>query len=81
MGQAVLLHVDGRLFTSNTAGAKTDDGFVFQFIFVGHQGIGKFCEFGQAPVDGTFEGAFVHFVIVSGVQNDHGSAIVVKTLV
>ena len=81
MGQAVLLHEDGRFFTANAAGAKADDGFVLQFFFVRPKGIWKLRELGQAPVDGALEGAFVHFVIVAGVQNDHRAAVVVKPLV
>jgi hypothetical protein len=33
-----------------------------QFVFVRPKGIWEFCELGQTPVNGAFEGAFVHFV-------------------
>jgi hypothetical protein len=60
-----LLHEDGCFFTANATRAKTDDGFILQLVFVGQQGIGKFSELGQAPVDRAFESAFVDFVVVA----------------
>ncbi len=81
MRQACIAHVDGRFLAANAACAKADHGFVLQLGQVGLHRRWKFCELGDAPVDGVLKRACIHLKLVACVQRHHRAALVVVTLV
>ena len=72
-------HEDRGLLAAYAAGAKTHDSLAGNLLPVIQQGLGKFGELADAPVDGIFEGADVHFKVIACVQRDHRPAGIVMT--
>ena len=75
------MHEDGAFFAADTPGAKAHHRLVRKLGLVLRHSLRELCELGDAPIDGTREGAVVNLKSVAGIQHHDRLTAVVMPLI